>query len=331
MSLSDRRDEILQKGVVAKALPEHFTRYYPNLIAFLDAYYEFMGEDNTHDFDKTISNIIKSHDFLGVDISLLDQLMASHTLGVNYSTALSDARIKAQLFGRWYRTKGSLYSLEVFFRWLYGEDVIVEYGKDKVFYLNHAPSQIGPLSLRFIKNDKLYQTFALLIKLGIPLSTWRDSYKELAHPAGMYFEGQVVIESAVDLGVGSMPVVILDSDAGTVRYELEGVTLTPTTFSNITGLYPDDSDSDADQQRVEFNKTVDDLVSTGLTLTDLNALYRDIEDVIDANSPSFDEEDSSPFVAVRLSNTIETMDEDVFDLLQIDSDKEFSLADSDNL
>ena len=322
MAWDSRRDLIVQKGKVANALPEHFARDYPNLVAFLDAYYEFMRDNSTHGFDTTIENLVKAHDTLGSDVAYLDYLMRDLTNGTDYSTTLTDARIKAQLFADFYRTKGSLYSIEKFFRWLYGEDVTVEYGKQSVFIVSE--SKIGPLSLKYIKNDKLYQTFALLIKVGVPVSTWRDAYKKFVHPAGFYFEGQVAIESVVDLNLGAMTEVVLDSDANVLSVSggVGSVSITP--FTSITGLYPDDSDADGDQQRVEFSTKISDLDSS--TLSALEARYDDINDLIDPNSPTFDDSGDG----ILMSSGIERMDQDVFDLNVIDPvDNEPLLADSD--
>lgn len=309
VSLTHRRELGLQKGIVAQALPEHFAANYPKLVAFLDAYYEYLETDNTRDFAKMISDLVYSHDMQGVNLDMLEYAMRTLTLGYDYSTTLSDARLKAQQFARFYRTKGSLYSIETFFRWLYGEDVTIEYGKDKVFYLNHVPSQIGPASLRYIKNDKLYQTFALLIKVGVPISSWRDPYKQFVHPAGMYFQAEVVTESEVDLGLGEMTTVILDSDTD-IKIG-EEATIGISTFSSITGLYPDGLDSDSDEDRVDFRTYVSD-IDSATTISLLANQYATIADLVNPNSPTFDDQDSDGF-AVDFSNSIETMDQDKFD------------------
>jgi len=325
MSHEKRRDIRLHRGAIESVLPEHFARDYPKLVSFLDAYYEFMREDDTHNFDEAVHNLIKNRDVLSGDLLQLEKAMAEMSLGLDFSTVLSDARIKSQLFANWYRTKGSLYSIEQFFNWLYGESVTVEYGKKSVFIVSE--SKIGPASQKYIKNDKLYQTFAMLIKVGIPVSQWRDAYKTFAHPAGFYFQGEVVIESSIDLGYRLMPEVIPDDNAGTITVENGAALVNIVPFTSITGLYPDDADSDADQQRVEFNTTIDNLSS--LTVEELHANYQDLEDVIDANSPTFDAIDDGYYKSVKFSSTVETMDQDIFDLHQIGSDHENVLADSD--
>lgn len=325
MSHEARRDIRLHRSNVKAVLPEHFARDYPKLVSFLEAYYEFMREDDTHGFDETIHDLIKNRDVLSGDLLQLEKAMSDMTLGLDFSTVLSDARIKSQLFANWYRNKGNLYSIEQFFNWLYGESAVVEYGKNSVFIVSE--SKIGPASQKYIKNDKLYQTFAFLIKVGIPVSKWRDAYKTFAHPAGFYFQGEVVVESSIDLGYRLMPEVVLDDNAGTITVENSAAVVSFSALSSITGLYPDDADSDGDQQRVEFNTTVEGI--SGLTIEELHANYKDLEDVIDANSPTFDAIDDGYYKSVKFSSTVETMDQDTFDLVQIGSDFENVLADSD--
>jgi hypothetical protein len=312
MAFDSRRDLGLQRGLVSGALPEHFTTSYPKLVSFLDTYYEFMRTDEDHGFDTSIANLIKSRDTLGNDLIALENAMSDLTNGQDYSSVISDPRLKSQLLANYYRSKGSLYSIELFFRWLYGQDVTVEYGKKSVFIVGE--SEIGPQSLKYIKNDELYQTFALLIKVGIPVSKWRDNYKRFAHPAGFYYQGEVVIESTIDLDYRAMPIVVKDSNAGVLSVENTAASVTIKPFTSITGLYPDSLDADGDDERISFDRTIGSLSAS--TIAEMDNVYNSIEDVIDANSPTFDEFDDGVIKAVRFSSTIETFDQDHFDMGQ---------------
>lgn len=75
-------------------------------------------------------------------------------------------------------------------------------------YINNSSkeSRIGNKSFKYLKDDKLYQTFALLIKTGTNASKWRDMYKQFAHPAGFYFQGYTVIESFYDMKKSDTPI-----------------------------------------------------------------------------------------------------------------------------
>jgi hypothetical protein len=322
MAHDTRRDIKLHRSLVTGALPAHFATEYPNLVQFLEYYYEFMREEQG--FDDIIGDIVKAKDLLGTDDEFFKYAMTDLTTGIDYSSSISDPRLKAQLLASWYRSKGSIYSFEVFFRWLYGQNVVVEYGKDSVFIVGE--SLIGTESQKYIKNDKLYQTFALLLKVGVPVSKWRDNYKRFVHPAGFYFQGEVVIESSVNLDYRTMPEVILDGNAGTIAVENTAAFIDISGFSSITGIFPDSLDADGDAERISFNRTIESLEN--ITIAQLEANYNSIEDVIDANSPTFDEFDDGVIKAVRFSSEIETFDQDHFDVGLAGRDVSL-LADSD--
>ena len=66
-------------------------------------------------------------------------------------------------------------------------------------------SRIGFDSQKFLTDDKLYQVFAILIKADIPVEAWREAYKLFVHPAGMYFGGEVLLETTGSINFGLMP------------------------------------------------------------------------------------------------------------------------------
>jgi hypothetical protein len=66
--------------------------------------------------------------------------------------------------------------------------------------LNDELSALGSESLRFLTDDKLYQIFAVLVKVGVPISEWKDLYKKLVHPAGMYLAAKLLIIDVIELG-----------------------------------------------------------------------------------------------------------------------------------
>ena len=60
-----------------------------------------------------------------------------------------------------YRSKGTKYSIQQFFRTFFGIDPEIIYTKKNVFKVGETDSFIGDQSQRFLTNDKLYQTFAI--------------------------------------------------------------------------------------------------------------------------------------------------------------------------
>jgi hypothetical protein len=305
---NNRRDLILTESKVKDILPSYYASDYPDLIKFLEYYYDWLDSDLVHGFDTTIKDLYKLRDLRETELSFLNQVFYEIGQGLVSADYFLDPKLISGLLANFYRIKGSLYSAEGFFRAFYREQPQIIYPKNSLFIVGQ--SQIGPESLKIIQDGALYQVLSVLVRSGVPISEWRDLYKAFVHPAGFFLGGEVIIESLGNLNLGIMPNVILDSAAGV--WSLEGVTsfLEPTALTSITLIYNDEGDADAEKERL-----VTDTIRkyTTLTVSQLNTMYNDIEDVIDANAPRFDEDSNGTIKAIKFSNTLETMDENMFD------------------
>jgi len=195
----NRRELSLYDRRIQEVLPEHFRQDYPAFITFLEKYYEWVESEESP--AELIDHLFETKDIVETDLSLLSFLEDELLLGESYFQGFADKRGAAQIASNLYKSKGSKLAIQQFFRSFFGEDPDVEYTKDKIFLLNN--SEIGPLSNRFITDDKLYQTFAILIKIGIPITVWREVYKLFVHPAGFYLAGQ--IQAIGEAGFGGLP------------------------------------------------------------------------------------------------------------------------------
>lgn len=304
----NRRDLNFTESRVKEVLPSHYTTDYPDLVKFLEYYYNYMDSSETHGFDRTNQNLYKIRDLRSTELNFLNQVFYEIGQGLVSADYFIDPQLVSGLLANFYRIKGSLYSAEGFFRAFYGEQPQIVYPKNNLFIVGQ--SRIGPQSLKFIQNGALYQVLSVLVRSGVPISEWRDLYKAFVHPSGFYLGGEVVIESFADLNLNSMPLALADSAAGVFSLESHSSTLSPTAFTSVTLVYRDEGDSDSQPERL-----VADTIRkyTSLTVEELGGIYNDIENLIEANSPTFDE-DSSGFVkAIKFSNDIERMDQDMFD------------------
>lgn len=302
----DRRDINLTESKVREVLPSHYLTDYPDLVKFLEYYYDWMDSDATHGFDRDISNLYKVRDLQATELNYLNQIFYEIGQDLVSSSYFNDPAFIAGLLANSYRIKGSLYSAEGFFRAFYGEQPQIEYPKNNLFIVSE--SRIGPESLRYIQNGALYQVLSVLVKSGVPISTWRDLYKAFVHPAGFYLGGEVIVEASGDLALNPMPEVLLDSDAGLLGLEASA-SITPTSLSSITLVYPDGGDADSSVERL-VTTTLREYES--LTVEELDGIYNDIKDLLDVNSPTFDDDSAAGNKAIKFSNTLETMDQDVF-------------------
>lgn len=307
-TLSDfnRRNLNFTQSKVKDVLPSYYTSEYPDLVKFLEYYYDFMDSDVAHGFDTKIQNIYKVRDLVETDVNSLNQIFNEIGQGLVSSDYFINPRLAAGLLANFYRIKGSLYSAEGFFRAFYGEEAEIVYPKNNLFIVGQ--SQIGSESLKFIQNGALYQILSVLIRSSIPISVWRDLYKSFVHPSGFFLGGEVIIESISDLNLNLMP---LSVDAGAAVFVYDALSAQqPETLSSITLIYPDGADADSNDERLVTDNI---LKYQNLTLQELDQNYSNIQTLLDPNSPTFDEDSTGSNTIIRFSNNIETMDQDIFE------------------
>ena len=207
---NNRRLLNLQHAEIENALPDYFVEDFPNLIALFDAYYEWM--ENNGNPSEEISRLYRSRDATQVPDRLLQFLEDELLLGQAYFGGFVNKREAIKFSNLLYRSKGTKYSIEQFFRGFYGTDPQVLYPKDNIFkvgpdidydfdsinsageQIKTAASKLGPESQRYITDDQRYQVMSVLVKTDIPISTWLETYKLFVHPAGAFIAGELVLE-----------------------------------------------------------------------------------------------------------------------------------------
>jgi hypothetical protein len=302
----NRRDINLTQSKVREVLPSYYLSEYPDLIKFLEYYYDWLDSDSIHGFNNTIQNLYKLRDLKSTELSFLNQVFYEIGQGLISADYFVDPQLVGGLLANFYRIKGSLYSAEGFFRAFYGEQPEIIYPKNSLFIVGQ--SQIGPESLKIIQNGALYQVLSILVRSSVPISKWRDLYKAFVHPAGFYLGGEVFIESLGDLNLEVMPDAILDDAADVTGIE-SIINIEPIALTSITLIVPDSGDADSAEERLVAT-TIREYEN--LTAEQLINFYNSIEELLDPNSPTFDDDSAIDNKAIKFSNTIETMDQNVF-------------------
>lgn len=195
----NRRELNFDRSQVSSALPEHMREEYPQLVELFEAYYRYLDSDE-NSFGNILKTLSTTRDIPQTASSNLTYIEDELLLGENYIEGILDKRAGSELSNNFYRSKGTKFSIERFFRSFFNEDPDVIYGKDLVFTVGETI--IGPESGKFIQNDKLYQYWALQIKSGLDQAKWLDLYKLFVHPGGMYIASAVEISSTVANTVG---------------------------------------------------------------------------------------------------------------------------------
>ena len=311
----ERRDLSIQKSKVREVLPEHFLSQYPDLVTFLEKYYQFLDSDQSITFDQDIKSLFTVRDIHSTDTANLDKIFKEIGLGTANSNYFKDPTFSARLLSVFYRVKGSLYSAEAFFKSFYGIDAVIEYPKRNIFIVGE--DRIGTESLKFIQDGALYQIFSILVKSELPISTWKALFKEFVHPAGFYLGSEVVLTGVADnlaTIANSMPTVNPDANAGTYTY-VDLAVLSTVGDIDVSELIA--TDSTGVFIRRSAYQTMQPYSS--ITIAQMDDMYQSIKDIIDLKTFTFDEDSDANGNAMDMSNTIQTFDQVVYPWYDSDS------------
>ena len=308
----NRRNIEVRNSIVQEVLPEYFQRDYPNLILFLEGYFEFSDSDETASL---INDLYTIRDIEAATTKQLDQIFAEIAQGASRDY-FKDPREALRSFANFYRVKGTRYSAEGFFRAFFQETVEIDFPKADLFIVSE--SLIGPESLKFIQNGALYQIFSILVKSSVPIARWKELYRRFVHPAGFFIGGQVVLELSTDENfiTNPMPNVLIDSAANEIIVEAAtGGLIFGNNTAEIVGRAADGIDLDSDETVYRF---IENKAFGSMSIAQLAATYSRFapgtNGIIDVNSPTFDEDTGDSDGVVRMSNEIETMDFERFEL-----------------
>ena len=120
----------LEKYAVYDALPLYFETEYPKLIAFMEKYFEWTDVEG---FGGQLNDIEVKRDLVEAGDDLLRFFSKELLLGRDYFDRFIDKKTAIAVSNLLYRSKGTKYSIQQFFRVFFGFDVDIRYGRDEVF------------------------------------------------------------------------------------------------------------------------------------------------------------------------------------------------------
>ena len=331
LTLLDNNRKVLpfHRAEIEKVLPDHIVQANPNLIELFESYYEWMEKDSNP--NGILNKIYSTRDATSIPGDQLPFLEDELLLGEAYFGGFINKREAVKFSNFLYRSKGTKYSIEQFFRGFFGVDPAVIYPKNNVFRVGPAidfekdsintkgqqikdpASQLGPESLKYITNDKLYQTLSILIRSTVPVGKWLDTYKLFVHPAGFFIGSELVIEA-----FNVNPIPVLQDDVGEKPEEFISIQVVAAfdirADKDITLLNPGDAVFTVQRQDVDtFMRVASDAPIGSIdnyTMAELlspNSLTMDDSDVIQV--VTFDEDSSSALPKTYTS----TFDKGIYD------------------
>jgi len=314
----NRRDIAFPKYYVDEALPEFFAGTYPKLITLLEEYYHF--EDGDDAPSKLVNDLFYNRDVTQADIQLLSYIEDELLLGQSYFEGFADKRAAAKFSNTLYRSKGTKFSIQQFFRTFFSIDPEVIYTKEQVFKVGETGSEIGFNSQKFITDNRLYQTFAILVKSELAFNEWKEPYKLFVHPAGMFIGSQVQIVSQVTDTLTAPQVIVAPPPPFVVE---NNASFGELATLDLTALV-DDIHTDSDGVLFRINPVLTDM--RNFSLLDMQTVenqYSSLREAQTASSPTFDDSDQFETNGMDMSNNFffETMDQEKHIWYSGDSDQ----------
>ena len=133
-----RRNLNLRQYETEAVLSGWIVEQYPKLVALLSEYYHFEEEEISP--SRLIDELFVTRDITQTDIHLLSYIEDELLLGESYFEGFIDKREAAKYSSTLYRSKGTKYSIQQFFRTFFGIDPDIIYTKNDRFMLN-APQE----------------------------------------------------------------------------------------------------------------------------------------------------------------------------------------------
>ena len=220
----------LHRSSIQEVLPEYFQTEYPNIILFLEYYYDFL--DDNSNFGELIQDLYTVRDAEDNLLTQLDLMFNEFALGTGVKYFPSNPREVIRQFAKFYRVKGSKYSAEGFFRAFFLTDAEIHYPKNDLFFLNDSGSEIGVDAQKVIQDGGIYQLLSHLIRTDVAMPNWQQLYKKFVHPAGFHLGAEIVIQS---------PGKLFDNPAVATSFALPEFILTPSEPASISENFLYDS------------------------------------------------------------------------------------------
>ena len=279
----NRRELSFPKYQVKEILPEFFRTEYPKLITLLDEYYHFENSDESP--SKLVDELFVTRDITQTDLGLLSFIEDELLLGQNFFEGFQDKRAASKYSNVLFRSKGTKYSIQQFFRTFFGIDPDIIYTKEQVF---NVGDNIGSESQKFITDNKLFQKHAILIKSGLEQKKWRDAYKLFVHPAGTYLGSEIQIVSSVVDRVTVPPVTIEPPPPIAIHSQSSFATAAFIDHTSIVTDTAENGSTSTSRIRPEIVSMIFDRTS-GITIEQINNQYDSLREAQLATSPTFDD------------------------------------------
>lgn len=220
------KEHIISDTVV----PESFKTDSVAIMTLLKDYYKFLGLEGQPSHE--IASILEARNVETADEKYLEQIKKEIAKIVPNIKSV-DKRFLFKGITNYYKLKGSIDSIEIFFKVLLLDDVEISYPYEKVLIpsdgrwdadvpvpvYNEFGIQIGQKYGTFLNNkgflsddiylqdSYFYQKFSYVIRTGTNQSKWGLPFAKLVHPAGFIFFSEILLLLYGLNGEAKMPLI----------------------------------------------------------------------------------------------------------------------------
>ena len=187
---------------VTTIVPEHIQLEKPELMKFMEAYYDFLDQpDQPGAFLKSLP---AHRNLYTVGTEFLEMLQRELAVPIPETVVADKSKLYKNITDI-YLSKGAEPSFKALFRLIFNDDIELFFPRVDILKPSDAKwdptngrwkNDDGKLSVKkFIQDSRYYQSFSYVIKTGQTIDNWKDVVKKLLHPAGFAFFGEVTIFS----------------------------------------------------------------------------------------------------------------------------------------
>jgi len=308
------REVSLRYPRVVSLLPDYFPTHYPNLVSFLESYYDQTSVDGdlTEVFKQKLFAL---RDLDEISLSYIDSLFYEIGNGAS-SSYFQDPRFVGKILPLLLRSKGTELGIQLFFRTFFGFTPEIQYPKLDMLEVFSGDSsetnkaKIGVDDGKVLQNSAKYQKLSVLIKSGASFLDWERLYRRFVHSAGYFLSAEVVTEG---VGYASPMASAYINDLDSSEY---GVLAFGELVEPVGDQAPQSEvfivlESDNTEFHLSTVDTLDKYATVPISYLDDH--YAGPYSAADLNSPRVDQDSDGTTKIIETSTTLELADASLVD------------------
>jgi len=182
------------------SIPEHIRTNDPKLVAFAEAYFNFLDQDGGA--GKFLNSLPDYRNLDDVSTTFIEYLQRELAVSIPEQVEADKVKLYKNVTDI-YLSKGAETSYIALFNLIFNEEIELYF--PRVDILKPSDGNWDPVNqgwvgddgkishLKKVQDSRYYQSFSYVIKTGQTIENWNDAVKKLLHPAGFAFFGEVVV------------------------------------------------------------------------------------------------------------------------------------------